>query len=305
MPPLVIDNDMERVYFLIVKRMYQAFCKDAVTLNSSVEAECNGIRYHWDGVAYKSKGWHSLFPDTVLRTEAVPAFSIGEELTPVGHGTASFKSPEVKAYTDDTLFQTLMEIRGATHSEGIAKDIVHLEASGLIERDAWGQIFLTERGLSLYFIIKSMKIADIAKVKEIDDMMGQLLRDKIPASSYDRDLKQFTRDITAEILSCAKFFPCREDDIECPHCSEGVMKTFGRVAMCDNPDCGSLHLPPVLRRDSDPRGTHIAHQDRLNSHNLRLPCPQWQIFLCQGRAQRQRPAPSVKQKQSIHRLIPS
>lgn len=237
-PPLVIDNDMERVYSLIVKRMYQAFCKDAVTLNSSIEAECDGIRYHWNGVAYKSKGWHSLFPDTVLRTEVVPSFTIGEELTPVGHGTATFKSPEVKPYTDATLIQTLMEIRGATHSEGIAKDIVHLEASGLIERDAWGQISLTERGLSLYFIIKSMKIADIAKVKEIDDMMGQLLRDKIPAASYDRDLKQFTRDITAEILSCAKFFPCREDDIECPHCSEGVMKTFGRVAMCDNPDCG-------------------------------------------------------------------
>ena len=237
-PPLVIDNDMERVYFLIVKRMYQAFSKDAVMLNSCIEAESNGIRYRWIGVAYKSKGWHSLFPDTVMDTKPVPALSVGDELTPVGHGTSRVNSPKVKAYTDESLISELMEIRGTTHSEGIAKDIVHLEASGLIERDAWGQISLTKRGLSLYCIIKSMKIADIAQVKAIDDLMGQLLRDKITAAAYDKELKQFTRDVTAEILSCSKFFPCREDDIECPHCADGVMKTFGRVAMCDNPDCG-------------------------------------------------------------------
>ena len=237
-PPLVLDNDMERIYFLIVKRMYQTFCKDVVVFNNSIEAECNGIRYRWNGMTYKMKAWHSLFPDTVLRTDPIPSFSENEVAKVVGHGTVTVNSPKVEEYTDVTLIQKLMEIRGATHSEGIAKDIVHLEASGLIERDAWGHISLTERGLSLYFIIGSMKIADIENVKAIDDMMGLLLRDKMTASAYDKEIKQFTCDVTAEILSCAKFFPCREDDIQCPHCSNGVMKTFGRVAMCDNPDCG-------------------------------------------------------------------
>lgn len=237
-PPFVLDNDMERVYFLIVKRMYQAFSKDAIVHSSRIEAECKGVRFQWTGMSYKSKGWHALFPDTILATEPVPAFTEGETVNHFGNGMVTVKSPEVKDYTDETLIRKLMDIRGVTHSEGIAKDIVHLESSGLIERDPWGHISLTERGLSLYLIIGSMTISDINSVKAIDEKMEQLLQGKLAAAVYDRELKQFTCDITAEILSCAKVFPCREDDIECPHCSEGVMKTFGRVAKCDNPDCG-------------------------------------------------------------------
>ena len=29
-----------------------------------------------------------------------------------------------------------------------------------------------------------------------------------------------------------------EEDIPCPRCSEGLLKTFGKIAKCDNPDCG-------------------------------------------------------------------
>lgn len=68
--------------------------------------------------------------------------------------------------------------------------------------------------------------------------MKEVTRDKISASAYDTQIKQITRDVTAEILASAKLYPRMEEDIPCPHCSEGVMKTFGRVAMCDNPECG-------------------------------------------------------------------
>lgn len=237
-PPFVLDDDMSRVYHLIVKRMYQAFSKDAVVIRSRVVAECEGVRYEWSGESYKTRGWHSLFPDTAVSTQAVPVFTSDEVVMPFSIGSCTKKSVLPEDYTDATLIEDLLAIRGTSYANGIAKDIIHLECSGLIERDAWGHISLTVKGRLLYGIIKDMKIADINEVVKVDNLMKDLSRDKISASAYDTQLKQLTRDITAEILASAKLFPRMEEDIPCPHCSEGVMKTFGRVAMCDNPDCG-------------------------------------------------------------------
>lgn len=237
-PPLVIDDDMSRIYHLIVKRMYQAFSKDAVIVRSHIVAECEGVRYEWTGESYKTRGWHSLFSDTAIRVDAVPAFVGGEEIEAFSTGSCTVGSTLPKEYTDDTLMEELISIRGVVNADGIAKDIVHLEESGLIERDAWGQISVTPKGRLLYGIIKNMKIADINEVVKVDGLMRDVAREKLSLSGYDNQLKQFTRDVTAEILASAKLFPRMEEDIPCPHCTEGVMKTFGRVAMCDNPDCG-------------------------------------------------------------------
>ena len=237
-PPLVLDDDMSRVYHLIVKRMYQAFSKDAVVIRSSVVAECEGVRYEWAGESYKTRGWHSLFPDTIVSTQPVPSFTPDEVAMPFATGSCTKKSVLPEDYTDAALIEDLLALRGTSYANGIAKDIIHLECSGLIERDAWGHISLTVKGTLLYSIIKDMKIADINEVIKVDNLMKELSREKISASAYDTQLKQLTRDITAEILASAKLFPRMEEDIPCPHCSEGVMKTFGRVAMCDNPDCG-------------------------------------------------------------------
>ena len=237
-PPLVLDDDMSRVYHLIVKRMYQTFSKDAVVTRCRVIAECEGVRYEWSGENYKNKGWHSLFPDTLTDTQQLPVFSADETLSLFSVGSYTSKSPVPMDYTDATLIEDLLAIRGTINADCIAKDIVHLESSGLIERDAWGHISITTKGRLLYGIVKDMKIADINEVVKVDNLMKDVAREKLSASAYDNQIKQFTRDVTAEILASAKLYPRMEEDIPCPHCSEGVMKTFGRVAMCDNPECG-------------------------------------------------------------------
>lgn len=236
-PPLVLSDDMSKVYHLIVKRMYQAFSKDAVINRCRMIAECEGVRYEWSGENYKSKGWHALFPDTVGKSDIFPAFTEGEEAEIFSTGSFTTKSVAPKGYTDATLIEALIGERGTYHATAIAKDIVHLESAGLIERDAWGYISLTTKGKLLYAIVKDMKIADLAVVKSTNSLMRSAMSGKTSRSGFDTEIKRLASDITAEILGSAKLFPRMEDDIACPRCSEGVMKTFGRVAMCDNPDC--------------------------------------------------------------------
>lgn len=237
-PPLVIKDDLSKVYHLIVKRMYQAFSKDVVINRYNVLAECEGVRYRWTGETYKAKGWHSLFPDTAIKTSATPKFSSGESVELFSVGSCTKKSVAPKGYTDDTLIEELLKVRGSFQSFTIAKDVVHLETVGLIERDPWGIISLTTKGKLLYSIIKDMKIADLSMVVSSDELMRQVMNGKLSRSAFETSIKNLTCDITAEILASAKLYPRMEEDIPCPHCSEGVMKTFGRVAKCDNPGCG-------------------------------------------------------------------
>ena len=236
--PLVLDEDMRRIYHLIVKRMYQTFSKDAVVMHCRIIGECEAVRYEWCGERYKTKGWHSLFPDTLIDTKQMPAVHSDEEVDIFSTGSYTSKSPMPEDYTDTSLIENLLAIRGTINADGIAKDIVHLEASGLIERDAWGHISITPKGRLLYGIIKDMKIADINEVIKVDHLMKDVARGNLSVSAYDNLLKQFTRDVTAQILASAKLYPRPEGNISCPNCSEGQMKTFGRVAMCDNPECG-------------------------------------------------------------------
>lgn len=237
-PPLVIKDDLSKVYHLIVKRMYQAFSKDVVINRYNVLAECEGVRYRWTGETYKAKGWHSLFPDTAIKTLATPKFSSGESVELFSVGSCTKKSVAPKGYTDDTLIEELLKVRGSFQSFTIAKDVVHLETVGLIERDPWGIISLTTKGKLLYSIIKDMKIADLSMVVSSDELMRQVMNGKLSRSAFETSIKNLSCDITAEILASAKLYPQMEEDIPCPHCSEGVMKTFGRVAKCDNPGCG-------------------------------------------------------------------
>lgn len=237
-PPVVIKDDLSKVYHLIVKRMYQAFSKDVVISRYNVLAECEGVRYQWTGETYKAKGWHSLFPDTAIKTSATPKFSSGESVELFSVGSCTKKSVAPKGYTDDSLIEELLKVRGSFQSFTIAKDVVHLETVGLIERDPWGVISLTTKGKLLYSIIKDMKIADLSMVVSSDELMRQVMNGKLSRSAFETSIKNLTCDITAEILASAKLYPRMEEDIPCPHCSEGVMKTFGRVAKCDNPGCG-------------------------------------------------------------------
>jgi len=237
-PPLVLDDDMSRVYHLIVKRMYQAFSKEAVITRCTVTAECEGTFYRWSGEAYKSKGWHGLFKDTVMDSDTIPTFFPGEMASIFSTGSCTRNSVAPKPYTDATLIEGLLKARGMFQSDSIAKDIVHLETSGLIERDPWGYISLTNKGKLFYSIIKEMKIADISNVVSIDRLTYDTVIGKVSKSAFDNKVKQLASDITAELLASAKLFPRMEEDIPCPHCSTGLLKTFGRVAKCDNPECG-------------------------------------------------------------------
>ena len=237
-PALVLDDDMSKIYFLIVRRMYQAFSKNAVLRVGRIVAECEGVRYSWVGQEYKVKGWHGLFPDTLLRQSPMPSFNNGDETQPFSVGSCTVTTPKIKEYTLATILEELYNERGPAQTNEVAKDLIQLEENAHFSRDIYGNITLTEKGRALYSIVRGMKISTTESVQEVEKLISTRLKDEISTSAYEHKLKQFTNDVTSEILSSASLYPVTEEEIPCPHCATGLMKTFGRVAKCDNPECG-------------------------------------------------------------------
>ena len=216
-PPLVIRTTFQRSITSSSSGCIR-LSKDVVINRYNVLAECEGVRYRWTGETYKAKGWHSLFPDTAIKTLATPKFSSGESVELFSVGSCTKKSVAPKGYTDDTLYRRTSEGSWVIPVFTIAKDVVHLETVGLIERDPWGIISLTTKGKLLYSIIRDMKIADLSMVVSSDELMRQVMNGKLSRSAFETSIKNLSCDITAEILASAKLYPRMEEDIPCPHC---------------------------------------------------------------------------------------
>lgn len=237
-PPLMLAGDMSKIYFLVARRMFQAFSRHAVAVDSTVVAECNGILFSWSGRHMKVKGWTALFPKESDRFHEVPAFNAGETVEIFARGSVSVTPAAPKPYTTASLMDELLEIRGISHGNEIAKDIVHLEESGWIERDVYGNITLKEKGRALYSIVRDMAIADEGNIARFDAMMRQRLHGETSASAYQEAIKAWASDLTAEILASAKLYPVREESMRCPCCGQGQLQLYGFIAKCGNPDCG-------------------------------------------------------------------
>lgn len=236
-PPLVLDSDESKVYWLIVRRMYQAFSKNASVIRTEIEAECAGVKFRWSGEKYKDAGWHKLFPETRISESEAPKWKEEQVVRLSGHGSCVENTVAPKPFTTTSLIDELIALRGIGNATGIAKDIDHLEENNLIERDAYGSISLTDRGKALYGIIRGMKIADINELIRFDNMMHDVLAGEMSQTAFDTALREFTAEVTAELLASAKLFPKTEDSLVCPKCG-GAFKVFGRIARCTDPDCG-------------------------------------------------------------------
>lgn len=96
----------------------------------------------------------------------------------------------------------------------------------------------TEKGLALYSILKDKDLADPEMTGRWEQALAQI---ESGASSYEdfmRDIRDYTRRTTTELLSCDKLFGRKDGGCRCPKCGTGTMQFYGKVVRCDNTACG-------------------------------------------------------------------
>ena len=255
--PLFLSKEDNTVYQMVAGRMIEAFSEKCVKDTATVTTECAGVEFTVKGSVIKQAGWRAVYSVEDKEETAIPNWQEGDTLTLKGCSITEGKTKPKPLHTEATLLSAMETagkdieddaLRQALKDCGIgtpatrAAIIETLFKRGYMER-CKKSLVPTEKGLALYSVVKTMRIADVTMTGEWEKNLARIERGEMPAETFRREIEAYTREIISELLSCDKLFARRDSGCKCPKCGTGSMQFYGKVVRCDNAECGL----PVFR----------------------------------------------------------
>ena len=255
--PLFLSKEDNTVYQMIAGRMIEAFSEKCVKDTTTVTAECAGAEFTIKGSVIRQAGWRAVHGEEDKEEISIPDWQEGDTLTLKGCSITEGKTKPKPLHTEATLLSAMETagkeveddtLRQALKDCGIgtpatrAAIIETLFKRGYMER-CKKSLVPTEKGLALYSVVKTMRIADVALTGEWEKELARIERGELPADTFRKEIETYTREITSELLSCDKLFAHKDSGCKCPKCGTGTMQFYGKVVRCDNAECGL----PVFR----------------------------------------------------------
>ena len=278
--PLFLSKEDSIVYQMIAGRMIEAFSEKCVKDTASVTAECAGAEFVAKGSIIKQAGWRAVYGEEEKEETILPGWQEGDTLTLKAASITEGKTKPKPLHTEATLLSAMETagkeieddaLRQALKDCGIgtpatrAAIIETLFKRGYMER-CKKSLVPTEKGLALYSVVKTMRIADVAMTGEWEKELARIERGELPADTFHKEIEAYTREITSELLSCHKLFARRDSGCKCPKCGTGSMQFYGKVVRCDNAECGL----PVFRLKANRTLTDEEIKDLLTDGHTKL-----------------------------------
>ena len=255
--PLFLSKEDNIIYQMIAGRMMEAFSEKCVKDTATVTADCAGVEFTVKGSVIRQAGWRAVYLEDDKEETSIPCWQKGDTLALKAASITEGKTKPKPLHTEATLLSAMETagkeieddaLRQALKDCGIgtpatrAAIIETLFKRGYMER-CKKSLVPTEKGLALYSVVKTMRIADVAMTGEWEKNLARIERGELPADTFCKEIEAYTKEITSELLSCDKLFARRDSGCKCPKCGTGSMQFYGKVVRCDNADCGL----PVFR----------------------------------------------------------
>ena len=278
--PLFLSKEDNTVYQMIAGRMIEAFSEKCVKDTTTVTAECAGAEFTVKGSVIRQAGWRAVYGEEDKEEISIPDWQEGDTLTLKGCSITEGKTKPKPLHTEATLLSAMETagkeveddaLRQALKDCGIgtpatrAAIIETLFKRGYMER-CKKSLVPTEKGLALYSIVKTMRIADVALTGEWEKELARIERGELPADTFRKEIEVYTREITSELLSCDKLFARKDSGCKCPKCGTGTMQFYGKVVRCDNAECGL----PVFRLKANRTLSDEEIKDLLTEGHTKL-----------------------------------
>ena len=278
--PLFLSKEDNTVYQMIAGRMIEAFSEKCVKNTTIVTAECAGAEFMVKGSIIRQAGWRAVHGEEDKEEISIPDWQEGDTLTLKGCSITEGKTKPKPLHTEATLLSAMETagkeveddaLRQALKDCGIgtpatrAAIIETLFKRGYMER-CKKSLVPTEKGLALYSVVKTMRIADVALTGEWEKELARIERGELPADTFRKEIEAYTREITSELLSCDKLFARKDSGCKCPKCGTGTMQFYGKVVRCDNAECGL----PVFRQKANRTLSDDEIKDLLTEGHTKL-----------------------------------
>ena len=278
--PLFLSKEDNTVYQMIAGRMIEAFSEKGVKDTTAVTAECAGVEFIVKGSVIRQAGWRAVYGEEDKEEISIPDWQEGDTLTLKGCSITEGKTKPKPLHTEATLLSAMETagkeieddaLRQALKDCGIgtpatrAAIIETLFKRGYMER-CKKSLVPTEKGLALYSVVKTMRIADVALTGEWEKELARIERGELSAETFRKEIEAYTREITSELLSCDKLFSHKDSGCACPKCGTGRMQFYGKVVRCDNAECGL----PVFRLKANRTLSDDEIKDLLTDGHTKL-----------------------------------
>ena len=278
--PLFLSKEDSTVYQMIAGRMIEAFSDKCVKDTATVTAECAGVEFTVKGSVIRQAGWRAVYGEEDKEEISIPGWQEGNMLALKGCSITEGKTKPKPLHTEATLLSAMETagkdiedeaMRQAMKDCGIgtpatrAAIIETLFKRGYMER-CKKSLVPTEKGLALYSVVKTMRIADVAMTGEWEKELARIERGELSAETFSKEIEAYTREITSELLSCDKLFSRRDSGCKCPKCGTGSMQFYGKVVRCDNAECGL----PVFRLKANRTLSDDEIKDLLTDGHTKL-----------------------------------
>ncbi|MBO5187022.1 MAG: type IA DNA topoisomerase, partial [Prevotella sp.] len=196
--PLFLSKEDNIIYQMIAGRMIEAFSEKCVKDTATVTAECAGVEFVAKGSIIRQAGWRAVYGEEEKEGTTIPGWQEGDTLTLKAASITEGKTKPKPLHTEATLLSA-METAGKEIEDDVLRQalkdcgigtpatraaiIETLFKRGYMER-CKKSLVPTEKGLALYSVVKTMRIADVAMTGEWEKELARIERGELPAETF-------------------------------------------------------------------------------------------------------------------------
>ncbi|MGX1751731.1 DNA topoisomerase 3 [Sphingobacterium sp. NPDC055346] len=264
--PGPMPMDQQNIYNMIAKRMVESFSEVCLKDITTVTIDAAGVELIAKGTVIRQYGWRLSadqveLPDEDKNTDdqdnenaQLPKLSIEEMLEVLTLDLAERFTKARPIHTEASLLKAMEtsgkeiedeEMRQAMKDCGLgtpatrAATIETLFQRDYIKRDK-KKLIPTEKGLSVYFLIKDRSIAKVTLTGKWEQKLEEMRANKVSYDVFMKHIKDYTEKITKELLQLRvaiaheELKPLQKGKIKCPKCKAGQVQLYDKVAQCDH-----------------------------------------------------------------------
>ena len=260
--PQTLSSDEVAIYQMICTRFVAAFAPNAQEERMQIELTDGTHRFVWRGKQILSQGWKA-YTSQGEKTQSdeseeakeellaeLPNVQEGENL-PLDHGAITqHKTKPKPLFTEATLLSAMenagreiadTDSRKAISDCGIgtpatrASIIETLLLRDFIRREK-KTLLPTEKGLSVYGIVKDQRIANAEMTGNWELALSAIEAGKASAEDFSTRIKDYTAEICRELLALQIAQP-QYPTYRCPVCDKDTVGIFPKVVKCKSEGC--------------------------------------------------------------------
>lgn len=264
--PGELSPDERTIYEMIAGRMLEAFSPVCRKENTVAALQCAGKDFTARGTMILSPGWQKVFgaQDEEKEDDAtiLPEIAEGDILPVKGCDVLEKQTKPRPIHTESSLLAAMESAgkevadeaeREAMKEGGIgtpatrAAIIETLFAREYIRREK-KSLVPTDKGLSVYGVVKDKKIADVAMTGGWELALSKIASGDMDAFTFHRGIEVFVTQITSELLSAKIESSGNHSGATCPRCGQPIV-FYPKVAKCQNPDCGLMVFRGIAQKE--------------------------------------------------------